>query len=163
MGSFKEKNREGVSEIRENSKETTDLGSEMNEKAEQIKSVLESIELLDEEDAQAISETGRSYQGSFDSAFGEKVETAEQEIEQQGEQVRESTESELENVHFGIEKLEQVEDVSEIGHDAAEAGRSTLEGSAGEYEEMISEAEDVVNETKQQVASLRSNLSGIFG
>ena len=139
MGSFREKNREGVKEIRENSRETTDLGSEMTEKAEQINSVLESIELLDEEDVQAISETGRSYQSSFDSAFSEQVETAGQEIEQQGEQIKEATQGELENVRSGISKLEHAGGISEIGRDAAEAGRSKLEGSAREYEDIISD------------------------
>ena len=48
MGSFREKNREGVKEMQENSRETTELGSEMTEQADQINAVLESIELQDE-------------------------------------------------------------------------------------------------------------------
>lgn len=163
MGSFREKNREGVKEMQENSRETTELGSEMTEQADQINAVLESIELQDEEDVQAISETGRSYQSSFDSAFSEQVESAGQEIEQQGEQIRGTTEGELENVRSGISKLEQAGGISDIGRDAAEAGRSKLEGSAGEYEGIILDAEGVVDETKQQIESLKSNLSGIFG
>ncbi len=163
MGSFREKNREGVKEMQENSRETTELGSEMTEQADQINAVLESIELQDEEDVQAISGTGRSYQSSFDSAFSEQVETAGQEIEQQGEQIKEATGEELENVRSGISKLEQAGGISDIGRDAAEAGRSKLEGSAGEYEGIISDAEAVVDETKQQIESLKNNLSGIFG
>ena len=163
MGSFREKNREGVREMQENSRETTELGSEMTDQANQINSVLESIELQDEEDVQAVSETGRSYQSSFDSAFSEQVESAGQEIEQQGEQIKEETGEELENVRSGINKLEQAGSISDIGRDAAEAGRLKLEGSAGEYEEIISDAEGVVDETKQQIESLKNNLSGIFG
>lgn len=163
MGSFREKNREGIKEMQENSRETTELGSEMTEQADQINAVLESIELQDEEDVQAISETGRSYQNSFDSAFSEQVETAGQEIEQQSEQIKEATGEELENVRSGISKLEQAGGISDIGRDAAEAGRSKLEGSAGEYEGIISDAEGVVDETKQQIESLKNNLSGIFG
>ena len=163
MGSFREKNREGVREMQKNSRETTELGSEMTEQADQINAVLESIELQDEEDVQAISETGHSYQSSFDSAFSEQVESAGQEIEQQGEQIRETTEGELKNVGSGISKLEQAGGISDIGRDAAESGRSKLEGSAGEYEGIISDAEGVVDETKQQIESLKSNLSGIFG
>lgn len=163
MGSFREKNREGVKEMQENSRETTELGSEMTEQADEINAVLESIELQDEEDVQAISETGHSYQSSFDSAFSEQVETAGQEIAQEGEQIKEATQGELENVRSGISKLEQAGGISEIGKDAAEAGRSRLEGSAGEYEGIISDAERVVDETKQQIESLKNNLSGIFG
>lgn len=163
MGSFREKNREGIKEMQENSRETTELGSEMIKQADQINAVLESIELQDEEDVQAISEAGRSYQSSFDNSFSEQVESAEQEIEQQGEQIRETTEGELKNVRSGISKLEQAGGISDIGRDAAEAGHSKLEGSAGEYEDIISDAEGVVDETKQQIESLKSNLSGIFG
>lgn len=163
MGSFREKNREGVQEMRENSRETVDLGSEMTEKAEQINSLLESIELQDEEDIQGMGETGHLMQQSFDSAFSEQVESAGQEVEQQGEQVRGETEGELENVRSGIDKLEQAGGISEIGREAAAEGRSRLEGSAGEYEDIISDAESVVDETKEQIASLKNNLSGIFG
>ena len=91
------------------------------------------------------------------------MESAGQEIEQQGEQIRETTEVELGNVRSGISKLEQTSGISDIGRDVAEAGRSKLEGSAGEYEGIISDAEGVVDETKQQIESLKSNLSGIFG
>ena len=163
MGSFREKNREGIKEMQENSRETTELGSEMTEQADQINAVLESIELQDEEDVQAISETGRSYQSSFDSAFNEQVETAGREIERQGEQIKEATGEELENVRSGISKLEQAGGISDIGRDAAEAGRSKLEGSAGEYEGIISDTEGVVDETKRQIESLKNNLSSIFG
>lgn len=163
MGSFREKNREGVKEMQKNSRETTELGSEMTEQADQINAVLESIELQDEEDVKAISETGRSYQNSFDSAFSEQVESAGQEIEQQGEQIRETNEGELENVKSGISKLERAGGISDIGRNAAKTGRSKLEGSAREYEDIISDAEGVVDETKQQIESLKNNLSGIFG
>lgn len=163
MGSFREKNREGIREMQENSRKTTELGSEMTQQADQINAVLESIELQDEEDVQAISETGRSYQSSFDSAFSEQVESAGQEIEQQGEQVRQAVEGELENVRSGIGKLEQAGGISDIGRGAAETGRSKLEGSAGEYGQIISDAEGVVDETKQQIESLKNNLSSIFG
>lgn len=163
MGNFKEKNYEGVKEIRENSRETSEIGSEMIEEADQINEILKSIELQDEEDVQAISETGHSYQSSFDSTFSEQVESAGQEIEQQGDQIRETTEGELENVRSGIIKLERAGGISEIGRDAAGAGHSKLEASAGEYEVIISDAEGIVDETKQQIESLKNNLSGIFG
>ena len=163
MGSFRQKNREGIKEMQENSRETTELGSEMTEQADQINAILESIELQDEEDVQAISETGRSYQTSFDNAFNEQVETAGQEIEQQGEQIKEAAGEELERVRSGISKLEQAGGISDIGHDAAERGRSKLEGSAGEYEKIISDTEGVADEIKQQIESLKNNLSRIFG
>ena len=163
MGSFREKKREGIKEMQENSSETTEMGSEMTEQADQINSILESIDLQDEEDVQAISETGRAYQASFDSAFSEQVESAGGEIEQQGEQIKGETERELDNVRSGISKLEQAGGISDIGRDAAEAGSSSLEGSAGEYEDIISETDNVVDDTKQQIQNLKNNLSGIFG
>ena len=163
MGSFREKNREGVKEIQENSRRTTELGSEMIEQANQINSVLESLELQDEEDVQAISETGQSYQSSFDSAFTGQVEMAGQEIEQKGEQIKEATGEELENVRAGISKLEQAGGISDIGRDAADAAHSKLEGSAEEYKGIIHGAEGVVDEIKQQIESLKNNLSDIFG
>lgn len=163
MGSFREKNREGVKEMQKNLRDTTELGSEMTEQADQINAVLESIELQDEEDVQAISETGRLYQNSFDSAFSEQVEASGQELEQQGKQIKEAIESELENVHSGIGKLEQAGGISDIGRDTAEIGSLKLEESAGEYEGIISDAEGVGDETKQQIEFLKNNLSGIFG
>ena len=40
MGRFKEQGKEGIREMQENSKETTERGSEMNQQAEQIKGIL---------------------------------------------------------------------------------------------------------------------------
>ena len=162
MGSFREKNREGVREMRENSRETVDIGSDMAEKAEQTLALLKSIELQDEEDVQAVGETERGYGTSFDSAFSEQVESAGQEIEQQGEQIQGEMEGELENVRSGINKLEQAEGISEIGREAAAEGRSRLEGSAGEYEDIQSDAGSVASETKERIASLKNKIK-IFG
>lgn len=163
MGKFREKNREGVNKVQENSRETTKLGSEMIEQAEQINAILESIELQDEEDIQAIGETGRSYQNSFDNTYSKQVESVGREIEQQGKQIGEVTKGELENVRSGVGKLEQAGDISDIHRDVAEKGRAKLEESAEEYEGITSDIEGVVDETKQQIESLKSNLSGIFG
>ena len=159
MGRFKEQGKEGIREMQENSKETTERGNEMNQQAEQIKSILESIELQDDEDMEAVSETGRNYQGSFDSAFTAQVE----EIGQQGEQLKGEMNQELENVRSGMSRLEQAGGVSEIGRDAAEAGRSKLESSSQEYEGMIEDTESVVDETEEKINSLKNNLSRIFG
>ena len=112
---------------------------------------------------EAVSETGRNYQGSFDSAFTEQVESKGQEIGQQGEQLKGEMNQELENVRSGMSRLEQAGGVSEIGRDAAEAGRSKLESSSQEYEGMIEDTESVVEETNEQINSLKGNLSRIFG
>ncbi len=87
MGNFRSKLGEGVNKIKENSKEATDIGSEMTEQADQINAILESIELQDSEDIQAMSDTGSAYQSSFDSAFSEQVETKGAEVAEQSEQV----------------------------------------------------------------------------
>ena len=47
MGNFKSKLGEGVNKIKENSKEATDIGSEMTEQADKINAILESIDLQD--------------------------------------------------------------------------------------------------------------------
>ena len=163
MGSFREKNREGIHEIREKSKETTDVGTKWVEDANRIKRILDSIHLEDEEDVQAIEETGHSYQNSFDSAFSERIEPAALEIEKQGDQIKETSESELRKVRSGISKLEQAGGISEIGHDAAETGRSKLEESANEYEGIVSDTKSVVDEARQKTENIRKNLGRIFG
>ena len=86
MGNFRSKLGEGVNKIKENSKEATDIGSEMTEQADQINAILESIDLQDSEDIQAMSDTGSAYQSSFDSAFSEQVETKGAEASEQSEQ-----------------------------------------------------------------------------
>ena len=132
MGSFKERGRSGLGEIRERSGETTEQGSEMTEQAAEIRSVLDGIELQDEEDVRAGGATERASQSSLDGAFHQEVEEAGQEIQRQGEQLKDTMGDELERVRSGISSMEQAGGISEIGRDAAEAGRSRLEGSAGE-------------------------------
>jgi hypothetical protein len=163
MGSFKEKSREGIREMRENSLEATEIGTGMLEQAEEINAILESIELLDDEDMQAIDKAEQGYGQSFDNAFEEQVETAEREIENQGEQIQETVDSEIDNVNSGISKLEQAEGVSDIGREAAEGGESDLERSKSEYEQISADAVDVVDEVQEQINALKSNLGSVFG
>lgn len=163
MGNFKSKLGEGINKIKENSKEATDIGSEMTEQADQINAILESIDLQDSEDVQAMSDTGRAYQSSFDGAFSEQVETKGAEVAEQSEQVAGEAGDELSNVRSGISKLEQASQVSEIGREAGDSGAAKLEGSAEDYETVISDAEGVADTTQQEIQNLKSNLSGIFG
>lgn len=88
MGNFKSKLGEGINKIKETGKEATDVGSEMTEQADQINAILESIDLQDSEDIQAVSDTGSAYQSSFDGAFSEQVETKGAEVAEQSEQVQ---------------------------------------------------------------------------
>ena len=122
MGNFKSKLGEGVNKIKETGKKATDVGSEMTEQADQINATLESIDLQDSEDIQAVSDTGRAYQSSFDGAFSEQVETKGAEVGEQSEQVSSEAGGELSNVRSGISKLEQASQVSEIGREAADSG-----------------------------------------
>lgn len=163
MGSFRGKGYEGVKEIQKEGRETTETGSEMTEQADEINAVLESINLQDSEDIQAIRDTGDSYQESFDTAFSEQVEQAGDEIREQGRQLGDTMGAELENVRSGISSLEQAEGISEIGREAAEAGSRKLEGSAGEYEGIIADTERTVDDVQAQIEALKNNLDGLFG
>ena len=163
MGSFKNKGMESVKEMQESSRETTDLGSEMQNQAEQINQVLDGINLQDDEDISAVSDTKGSYQKSFDSAFSEQVETAGQEIESQSEQLRSEISAEQGNVRSGIQSMERASGVSEIGRDAADAGRSKLEQSEREYEGIAGDAERVADDTSKKIEQLKNNVNRIFG
>lgn len=163
MGNFKLKLGEGINKIKETSKEATDVGSEMTEQADQINAILESIDLQDGEDIQAMSDTGRAYQSSFDGAFSEQVETKDVEVSEQSEQMSGEAGGELSNVRSGISKLEQASSVSEIGKETADSGTAKLKDSAEEYETIISDAENVSDTTQQEIQNLKRKLSGIFG
>lgn len=163
MGNFKSKLGEGVNKIKELGKEATDIGSEMTEQADQINAILESIDLQDSEDIQAVSDTGGAYQSSFDGAFTEQVETAGAEVSEQSERLSGEAGEELSNVRSGISKLERTSQVSEIGKEAADSGLSKLEGSAEEYENVLSQAEGISDATQQEIQNLKNKLGSIFG
>lgn len=163
MGNFKSKLGEGINKIKETGKEATDVGSEMTEQADQINAILESIDLQDSEDIQAVSDAESAYQSSFDGAFSEQVEIKGMKVAEQSEQVSSEAGGELSNVRSGISKLEQASQVSEIGREAAGSGLAKLEGSAKEYENVISEAEGISDTTQQEIQNLKSKLGGIFG
>ena len=162
MGNYKQKLGEGVSEIKERSSETVESGEQMTNEAEQISSILDSITLQDSEDIESIERAAEGYQGSFDSAFESDVESAGDDISEQGEQINEEAGAELENVESGISSLEDAGGISEIGKENAESAASSLESSAGEYEGIIDNSTDIISDTQQSIQSLKSDLSGIF-
>ena len=163
MGSFKGKSMENVQEMRERSRETTDLGREMQEDAEKINHLLDSISLLDDEDMAELGKAKDSYQGSFDCAYSDQVETSGKEISERGDQIRSEVGAELENVRDGSKTMDQARGVSEIGREAAEAGKESLERSGKEYEDISADAERVTDETGKEVERLKSEVSRIFG
>lgn len=163
MGSFKEKGHEGVREMREHAGEASDIGEKMTEQADEIRKVLDSINLQDEEDMEAVSDTSGQYQDSFDAAFSEQVETAGEEIRQEGERLGETIRDETENVKDGIGKLEQAGGISEIGREAADAGKARLEESRTEYESIADEAKETVDETQRTIDRMKGDLGSIFG
>ena len=162
MGNYKQKLGEGVTEIKEKSNETLESGDQMTNEAEQISSILDGITLQDSEDVESIEGAAEGYQGSFDAAFESDIESAGDEISEQGEQINEEAGAELENVESGISSLENAGGVSEIGKENAESAASALEGSASEYEGIIDNSTDIVSDTQQSIQSLKSDLSGIF-
>ena len=101
MGGFKNRQYEGLREVQENSEQTKELGSEMTEDAEEISSILEGINLQDDEDMEHISDTKSGYQGSFDAAFDSEIESLTTDIEQTGEGIRSEIGTEMENVSEG--------------------------------------------------------------
>ncbi|MCD8107204.1 MAG: hypothetical protein LUE20_04480 [Oscillospiraceae bacterium] len=164
MGGFKLKLNEGISEVRETGREAIELGSEMNEQADEINAILESIELQDSEDIESVTETGSEYQRSFDEGFSEQVEDSKgREISEKSRDVSQTASGELGNVRSGISSLERASHVSEIGREAAETGSHKLETSAGEYEDIISDVEGISREDLQEIENLKNSLSRIFG
>lgn len=163
MGGFKNKHMDSVKEMQENSRETTDLGSEMQEEAEQINQTLDGIQLQDEEDIAAVSDTKGSYQKSFDTAFSDRVESAGEEIEQQSEQIQDMVGAEKENVREGIQSMERAGGISEIGREAADAGESRLEQSQREYENIATNAEQVSDDATKKIEQLKNSVNRIFG
>lgn len=163
MGGFKNRQYEGLREVQENSEQTKELGSEMTEDAEEISSILEEINLQDDEDMENISDTKSGYQGSFDAAFDSEIESVTTDIEQTGEGIRSEIGTEMENVSEGISALENAEGISEIGQESAESGRSGLEQSNAEYQEISDDTKETTENLRGIVEDLGSRLEGLFG
>lgn len=162
MGRFREQSRRGIKEIKEKGQKAVEQGSEMTRKAEAINDLLCSIEVMDNEDRQELSETSHGYQGSFDTAFEEKIESEGEDVTVMGETIMDQNISELGRVRGGISKLEQARGISDIGRDVAERGKGWLERSSAEYEDIIDDAAETVSETQKAIKNLKNNLSGVF-
>lgn len=162
MGRFREQSKRGIREIREQGRGAVEKGSDMTSKAEQIDDILKSIELADNEDIQGVSEASHNYQGSFDTAFKERIEPQGEEVAKMGETIIDENITELGRVRGGISKLERAKGVSDIGRDVAEMARGRLEKSADEYEKIINDADVTVEETQRAIKDLKDNLSGVF-
>lgn len=163
MGSFKETGKKGVENIKEQGKNAVDTGEKMTQEAGSIKSILDNINVQDSDDVNAVAQGEAGYSSSFDAAFGEQVDTKNQEVGSKGQEISQEISGELTSVEAGIGSLEQASGISEIGKENAETAKTQLEGSAREYEGIISEADQTVSDTDAQVQNLKNNLGSIFG
>ena len=164
MGSRKRGILDRIKEGQEVGKEAIDSGETLEGDGSEIKALLDSIDTsIDEDDLRAVQAAESGYGSDFKSEFREKVDTKEAEMESvEGEAINESSQ-ERDKVSDAAGKFQEMAGVTDVGRRNAEGGADAMRDSVREYEEYISEAEEITRETRQEVASLRSSVDGIFG
>lgn len=162
MGKFKFEKREDIREIKQASEDTTEIGEEMMEKAEEVDDILKGIHLEDEEDMGAIQEAKEGYKGSYENAHNEQVVEKGDELGKEGEKTGSEINGEIENVRSGEKSMEQAGGISEIGSDAADRAGAALEKSGEEYEEMTGEIDEIDEETKKAIERQKEDLDEWF-
>ena len=153
---------DGIESITKDGEKTRESGRKMLNEADQISSIMQEIEVVDEQDKAAVEGAKDQYQPAFDKAFESDVTTKANETERQGKEIVETATQEREGVNEGIHKLEQAAGVSEIGREGAEAARGRLETSSREYTESIEQAQAVIAEMQGEVNQLRNALGSKF-
>ncbi len=162
MGSKKSGVMEKIREGKEVGSEAIERGEQLESEGTEIRALLDSIEVVDEDDRRAVSEAQSNYDPAFKGAFSENVESLNRDMETMENDAIDESSDEMENVEVAEGLFKDMEGASEVGQSIAGRGADSMRDSAREYEEFINEANDVISETQAEVDSLRSAIDSIF-
>lgn len=163
MGSKRKGISDRISEGKEVSEQAVEAGEKLQEDGSEIKSLLDSIHVLDEDDQGAVETAEEGYGSDFSAEFSDTVDPLAEQTEQIEQSAADEATEAKEMNDDAAETLREAGSVTDVGRGNAETAAEKMREGSEEYEEQVSEAEEVIDETQSEVDSLRSAVDGIFG
>ena len=163
MGSKRKGIMDQITEGKEIGQEAKEVGADIVGDGKEIKSILDRIRVVDEDDQSSIEHAESGYARDTKAEFKNEVDTkkeSEESIEKGA--VSEATEGKELNDE-ATDSLGEIAGITDVGRNNAETAIDKIRAGTEEYESQISDAEETIADTQNTVDSLRDDADSIFG
>lgn len=162
MGGFKENKRNAIEKGNEKGNEGLQKGEQRFQELQQIKSLIDSIKLEDDEDMDMAESLNESYLEAGKAAHQEEV----QEVVDTATQDLEGNKSEISgekaNVESAAESVREMQSTTDLARGAAQSVENQLRKSVDEYGDMEQQTEEIEDQLSSSSQNILSRIEGLF-
>lgn len=162
MGGFKENKRNAIEKGKEKGDTALAKGEQRVQELQSIRSLIDSINLEDDEDVEMAESLNESYLEAGKAAHQEEV----QEVVDSANQDLEGNKSEIfaekNNVESAADKVREMQSTTDLARGSASSVESSLRKSVGEYADMEQQTEQIETELESNSQNILSRIESLF-
>lgn len=156
MSKFKENKRIAIEKGNEKGNEGLQKGEKRFQELQQVKSLIDSIKLADDDDVDMADSLNKSYLEAGKAAHQEEVQKAVDSAAQDLESNKKEISGEKANVESAAESVKEMQSTTDLARSAAHNVEQALRKSVDEYADM----EQQTDEIEKQLSSNSQNILG---
>ncbi len=162
MGSFKESKRNAIEKGKEKGTEGLTKGEQRVQELQSVKSLIDSINIEDDEDMEMTESLNESYLEAGKSAHQEEVQEVVDNANQELEGNKSEISGEKANVESAAEKVREMQSTTDLARGAAQNVENSLRKSVDEYGDMETQTEEIEDELTSNSQNILNRIESLF-
>ena len=162
MGGFKENKRNAIEKGKEKGDAALSKGEQRVQELQSVKSLIDSINLEDDEDVEMAESLNESYLEAGKAAHQEEVQEVVDSANEDLEGNKSEVSSEKSNVESAAEKVREMQSTTDLARGAASSVESSLRKSVSEYGDMEQQTEQIETELESNSQNILSRIESLF-
>lgn len=162
MGGFKENRGTNIEKAEEKGNEGLQKGEQRFQELQQVKRLIDSIKLEDDEDRDMAESLNESYLEAGKAAHQEEVQEVVNEATQDLEGNKREISGEKANVEDAAERVREMQSTTDLARGAAQSVENALRKSVDEYGDMEQQTEEIEEQLTNNSENIRSRIEGLF-
>ncbi|GFI04177.1 hypothetical protein IMSAGC005_03029 [Lachnospiraceae bacterium] len=162
MGGFKENKRNVIEKGKEKGDAALAKGEQRVQELQYVKSLIDSINLEDDEDVEMAESLNESYLEAGKAAHQEEVQEVVDSANQDLEGNKSEVSAERSNVESAAEKICEMQSTTDLARGSASSVESSLRKSVSEYSDMEQQTEQIEAELETNSQNILSRIKSLF-
>lgn len=162
MGGFKENKRNAIEKGKEKGDTALAKGEQRVQELQSVKSLIDSINLEDDEDVEMAESLNESYLEAGKAAHQEEVQEVVDSANQDLEGNKSEVSVEKSNVESAADKVREMQSTTDLARGSASSVESSLRKSVGEYGDMEQQTEQIETELESNSQNILSRIESLF-
>jgi len=163
MGTFRESKKEKITEFKEKGDAGIAKGEQRYQELQAVKSMIDSINLEDDEDMDMAESLNESYLEAGRAAHQEEVQEVVDSANSSLEGNKSEIASERQNVESAADKVKEMKSTTDLARGEASNVETSLEKSAQEYQSMEQQTEQIEGELDSNSQNILNRIESLFG